>query len=196
MRRQCQTTLAGACALKNEPSPVKVSGAGVSGNTYRQMIDVNSIEFYSIALLVAVALIGLIFGEKPHRPAATDIVQLVLKWPQTAVASPDEMPSAVTLTAMPDGQVRLSRTGLSLRPGDTAFIVATMVDDKLRIEEKQGVRSTMAVWPEPCEASATLGFWPAGRKLHVRYESELTGQWGTCALANVGGRESRIELKY
>ncbi len=163
------------------------------------MIDINSIEFYSIALFVAIALIGLIFGEKTHAPATTDIVPLALKWPQAAVPQSrdaDDVPSTVTLAAMPDGQVMLTRTGLSLRPGDTAFIVATAVNDKLKIVEKQGTHTTVAVWPEPCEASAVLGFWGTGRKFHVRYESELTGQWGTCVIANADGRTARIELKY
>ncbi len=163
------------------------------------MIDINSIEFYSIALFVAVALIGLIFGEKTHSPATTDIVPLDLKWPHAAMPQPqsaDEAPSVVMLAATPDGQVTLTRTGLSLRPGDTAFIVATVVDNKLKIVEKQGTHTTVAVWPEQCEARTVLGFWGAGRKFHVRYESELTGQWGTCVMANADGRVARIELKY
>lgn len=161
-------------------------------------MEVNSIEFYSLALLVAIALIGLICGEKPHTPATTDIVQLVLKWlPQSVPADADaDVPSTVTLTALPDGQVLLERTGLSLRSGDTAFIVATIVDDKIKIVEKQGMHSTLAVWPAACTASATLGFWREGRKLHVRYESELTGRWGTFTFANVEGRTASVDLKY
>lgn len=152
-------------------------------------MDINSVEFYALALLVAMALLGLLFGDKPHTPAVTGIAQFR---PARPCADPDI--ATVTLAALPGGNVELLRQGLPLAEGGTAFVVATIVDDKMTVVEKQGIHS--AAEPLPLHATATLDCLPQGRRLHVRYESELTGQWCTFAFTNAQGRNSTAQLKY
>lgn len=152
-------------------------------------MDINSVEFYALALLVAMALLGLLFGDKPHTPAVTGIAQFK---PTGACSDPES--ATVTLAALPGGNVELLRDGLPLADGGTAFVVATIVDDKMTVVEKQGIHSVAE--PQPLHATATLDCLPQGRRLHVRYESELTGQWCTFAFTNAQGRTATSQLKY
>ena len=152
-------------------------------------MDINSVEFYALALLVAMALLGLLFGDKPHTPAVTGIAQLKPAGPCT---DPDS--ATVTLAALPGDNVELLRQGLPLAEGGTAFVVVTIVDDKMTVVEKQGIHSVAE--PLPLHATATLDCLPTGHRLHVRYESELTGQWCTFAFTNAQGRTATAQLKY
>lgn len=152
-------------------------------------MDINSVEFYALALLVAMALLGLLFGDKPHTPAVTGIAQFK---PTGPCADPDS--ATVALAALPGGNVELLRQGLPLAQGATAFVVATVVDDKMTVVEKQGIHSVAE--PQPQHAVATLDCLPPGRRLHVRYESELTGQWCTFTFTNAQGRTATAQLKY
>ena len=148
----------------------------------------NSIEFYIIALFVAFALVGLIFGTSSRGPARTQIVAFDLSDVDGA-AQP-----VVTLTAQPDGRMRVERPAMEINQGDTVNLVATLIDDKLKLVEKRGV-SARGTEPYVVSATALLKI-PQNRRLSVRYESEITGQWATASFTNADERTKTVELRY
>ena len=89
-------------------------------------MEINSIEFYVLALFVAFALIGLIFGRIDRSPARTHIEAMTLS---------EEQPDAdhqVTFVTNADGTVTITQQGLELKPGDTVNLIATIIDDKVK----------------------------------------------------------------
>ncbi|MBQ0121095.1 MAG: hypothetical protein KBT13_08265 [Bacteroidales bacterium] len=150
------------------------------------VIEVNSTEFYVMSFAVAVSLIALLFGKKEEGPASTEIVPMALN---PCVTCDDGL---VALHALDDGTVMLLRNGIPLPAGDTVNVVATTVGDKLRIVEKKGL-STHAASDDKLDGTAQLRL-PA-KTLHVRYESELTGEWALFSFTNHAGRTATAHLK-
>ena len=151
-------------------------------------MDFHSIEFYIIALFVAFALIGLIFGTTARGPARTQIVAFDLS------EIDGEAQPLVTFTAQSDGKMRVERPAMEINQGDTVNLVATLIDDKLKLVEKRGV-SARGTDPAVVHAVALLKI-PQGRRLSVRYESEVTGQWATTTFTNADERTKSVELRY
>lgn len=151
-------------------------------------MDFHSVEFYTIALFVAFALIGLIFGNSHRGPARTQIVAFQLE------PTDDEASSEVSFSTLPDGNLLVRRPAITLHQGDTVNLVATLVDDKLTLAEKRGVTSRDT---EPLTVNATAQIKaPYGMRLAIRYESELTGQWTTTSFTNADQRSKTAELRY
>ena len=64
---------------------VQVCPLALDNSDLQWIMDINSVEFYTIAFVVAMALIALIMGRSEKQPPSTYIVQLV-----TAAASGEE----------------------------------------------------------------------------------------------------------
>ena len=150
-------------------------------------MEINSIEFYVLALFVAFALIGLIFGRIDRSPARTHIEAMTLS---------EEQPDAehqVTFVTNNDGTVTITQQGLELKPGDTVNLIATIIDDKVKLVSKRGVDSRQGD-PVAMSASATVKFLPNDR-IHIRYESEITGEWCVCSFVNREDASRVCELR-
>ena len=91
----------------------------------------HSIEFYTLALLVAFALLALIFGQKDKSPASTYIKALALQ-------DGNGEDSMLELLSHDNGDLELRRTGMQLRQDDTVNLVVTLGDGELRVVEKKG----------------------------------------------------------
>ena len=151
------------------------------------MIDVHSVEFYVIAFVVAMALITLLIGQRSRGEATTNIDQFDLS-PSNA-----EVAGQLVITSEDTDRVAIARTGLPLYEGDTVILVSTIIDDKWHIEEK---RATKGRGPNiEMDGAVTISFLRPGR-YHVRYDSEITGQWCTFAHSHRPGKVSKVELKY
>ena len=150
-------------------------------------MDVHSIEFYVLAMFVAFALIGLIFGRYDSSPAQTYIESLNLSDAST------DAPHQVTFASGDDGTVTITHQGLELKPGDTVNLIATIIDDKIKLVAKRGVDTRMGD-PIPMQGQVKVKFLPAER-IHIRYESELTGEWCTGSFVNREGSSRAYELR-
>lgn len=152
-------------------------------------MDATLTLYYTLALVVAFSLLGLIFTRNDSGPAVTNIVALDLH-PGTETGGI----GVVELRSLDSGAVLLSRSGMALHDGETVNLVTSITGDKMKIVEKKGVISTYGEeWP--CEASALLGFVPQ-RRLNVRYESEVNGQWCTFSFLNLPGNNKLVEMHY
>lgn len=152
------------------------------------MIEINSTEFFVMALMVAMAILALMFGQPNQGPATTIITTLALN---PCITDDDGL---IVLNAMPDGDVLLLRNGIPLCDGDTVNIVVTVIGDKLKIVEKKGVISPSGTEIKT-DGITTLTGVPIDR-FHVRYESEITGQWALFTFTNRPDRRSSAHLKY
>ena len=97
-------------------------------------MDVTSVEFYTLAFVVAMALVALLIGKRDKGTPSTHIVQLL-----TAAGSEDDE-DTLRLERQQGGRVRLTRTGLSLGPEETVNLVFTISDDHCTIVEKKGIK--------------------------------------------------------
>ena len=150
-------------------------------------MDIHSIEFYVLALFVAFALIGIIFGHTDRSPAQTFIDAMDI------ADDEPEVPHTLSLTAEPDGKVTITHRGLELKEGDTVNLIATIIDDKVKLQLKRGVENP-AGQPKPVKATAHVAFLPNERIL-LRYESEFTGEWCVFAFTNREGSRRTAELQ-
>lgn len=149
-----------------------------------------STEFYCLAMVVAIALIGLLMGQSPQKPAETYITQLFT----TVVQSAEN--DMVKLSVMPDHTVLLTRDGIVGSPDMGINIVAEVVGDKVKIVEKRASQATLSgnTAQVPLHGTAQLNFLRHGH-YSVRYESEITGVWGMLTLTIVEGSIRSAELR-
>ncbi len=151
------------------------------------MIEVNSTEFFVLALAVAIALVALLFGQSDKGEATTHITAFSLN---PCVTSDEGL---IVLQAQDDGSVLVLRNAIPLDQGDTVNIVVTAVGDKLTIVEKKGVQSRTAI-DFLADGAALIPHLPAER-FHVRYESEITGKWALFTFTNRDSRTATAHLK-
>ena len=85
------------------------------------MLDINSVEFYTIAFVVAMALVGLLMGRTEKKPPSTYIFQL-LTMPSSSCASRCwtadvcVCPARVCLSALKKLSIWFSPSGTSSAP--------------------------------------------------------------------------------
>ena len=151
------------------------------------VVEVNSTEFYVMALTVAMALVALLFGQRKRGAATTEVVAFTLN---DCVTHDDGL---VVMQAMDDHSVLVLRNGMPVCDGDTVNLVVTAIDDKLTIIEKKGI-DTRSGLETRADGTAMISYLPAGL-FHVRYESELTGQWALFSFSNHPGRTASSHLK-
>jgi len=153
-------------------------------------MDFSSIEFYTLAFVVAMAVLGFLMGKRDKGLACTHIVQLSV----SSADKPDEADS-VSLTLQDDGSILLSRTGLRLGEGETINLVITITGNQCLMVEKKGIKQRRAA-RQPIHASVELTCLPMNEPLRVRYESQLTTRWAmfTCDFAT--GGPWHADLRY
>ena len=156
-------------------------------------MDFTSIEFYTIAFVVAMALVGFFMNYKRTAPASTHLAALELEPVQDDVSATE---SIIKLDAHDDGSVTLERKGLLLVDGETVNLVATVIDDKITIAEKKGKASAVGGKESLYNGHATLAFFPSGIKVYIRYESSVAGQWSKFSFVNKSGNRVVKELRY
>lgn len=151
-------------------------------------MDITSPEFYTIAFVVAMALIALLMGRTEKKPASTYIVQLL------TAPDEEEREDAVRVEVLDDGKVRIERTGFTLGEDETVNLVFTIRDGECIIVEKKG-RKRRGVIGDPMKGEVTVKcFRPI--KYHVRYESQLTSTWASFAMDASSPVVKRVALNY
>ena len=141
-------------------------------------MDINSVEFYTIAFVVAMALVGLLMGRTEKRPPSTHIVQLATT-PATDVEDDED---GVCLEALDNGRVRFTRSGLSIQ------------EDRCSIVEKKGIRRRRSLG-EPIRGEVTVKCLRPGVKYRMRYESQVTSAWATFAYDTSSPDPKVVKLK-
>lgn len=151
-------------------------------------MDITSPEFYTIAFVVAMALVALLMGRSEKKPASTHIAQLL--------TVPDEGDSedAVQIEVLPNGKVRFVRTGIMLGAEETVHLVFTVRDGECGIVEKKGVKRRSSIGESVVGEATVKCFRPI--KYKVRYESQLTSSWATFSLDVSAPTVMRVELSY
>ena len=150
-------------------------------------MDINSVEFYTLAFVVAMALVALLMGRTEKEPPSTYIVQLATTIADTVG---DDM---VCMEPVDGGRVRISRTGLSVGAEETVNLVFTIRENQCTIVEKKGVRRRGAE-PVPVTGEVTVKWLRPGNKYRVRYESQVTSTWATFTLDTASATPKRVPL--
>lgn len=152
-------------------------------------MDFNSPEFYTLAFVVAMALVALLMGRREKQPPSTHIIQLT--------TAPDEGGADDILCMEPidGGRIRLTRTGLTLGAEETVNLVITIQEDHCNIIEKKGLKRRGAV-AEPVTGEAILKCLRPGSKYRIRYESQLTSAWASFNLDTTSPQPITVTLKY
>lgn len=151
------------------------------------MIDVHSVEFYVIAFVVAMALVTLLIGQRDRGEATTNIDTFRL------IAMQADEAGVLAITSEETDRVTITRTGLPIDDGDTVIVISTIIDDKWHMVEKRATRGGGAHLD--ADAAVEVSFLRPGR-YHVRYDSEITGQWCTFTHTHRLGKTSSTKLRY
>lgn len=152
-------------------------------------MDINSVEFYTIAFVAAMALIALLMGHTEKKPPSTYIIQL-----ETTPAK-EEGKDLLCLQPVDGGRVMLTRSGITLAQEETVNLIITMRDEQCTIIEKKGKKHRGA-HGEDVEGVALLKCFKPDRKYHVRYESQLTSAWTSFSFDTSSPLMKQVELKY
>ena len=152
-------------------------------------MDINSVEFYTIAFVVAMALVALLMGRTEKKPPSTYIVQLMTS------PGEEDVENTLTLEPVDGGKVLLSRSALSVGEVETVNLVITVQEDTCTIVEKKGVKKRGSL-PEPVTGEATLKCLKPGRKYQIRYESQLTSSWAKFTFDTTAAAPKQVTLRY
>lgn len=152
-------------------------------------MDINSPEFYTIAFVVAVALVVLLMGRVEKGPASTFIAPLDTR-PDGDAGDGD----LLTLQPLDNGKVKITRTGLMLGPGETVNLVFTIRGEECSIVEKKGVKRRGEPG-EPVCGEASVKWLRRGTRYRIRYESQVTSAWATFAFNTADGQARQVQLK-
>ena len=153
-------------------------------------MDLNSPEFYTIAFVVAMALVALLMGHREKGPASTHIVQLST----TAADADGSDDDTVRLRHVGGGKVLISREGLLLAPEETINLVFTIRDAECSILEKKGVKRRNAIG-DSVKGEVTVKFLRP-MKYHIRYESQVTSRWASFTYDATSSQEKKVSLDY
>ncbi len=152
-------------------------------------MDVNSVEFYTLAFVVAMTLVGLLMSRSEKKPPSTHIVQLL------TTPSDGEVRDTVTIETVQAGTVTIHRTGLTLGSEETINLVITVQEDHCTIIEKKGIkrrgRDSL-----PVQGQATLNCLRPGHRYRVRYESQLTSAWAQFTFDTASAEPKQVILTY
>ena len=177
-------------------------------------MDLNSPEFYTIAFVVAMAIVALLMGHREKQPPSTHIIQLITT-PEASTeqsecsesGSPQNLQNnqllsesmladdVLCMEPMESGRIHLSRTGLTLGAEETINLVITIQENHCTIVEKKGLKRRRAVG-EPVTGEATLKCLRPGRKYRIRYESQITSAWASFTFDTTSPSPVTVSLKY
>ena len=152
-------------------------------------MDINSVEFYTLAFVVAMTLIGLLMSRSEKKPPSTHIVQL-----ETSPAQ-DNAQDTLTLEVIDRGRVSLQRTGLSIGSEETVNLVITIQEDHCSIIEKKGIKRRGSIG-QPVNGQAVLTCLRPGERYRMRYESQLTSAWATFTFDMSSASPKQVALTY
>lgn len=152
-------------------------------------MDINSVEFYTLAFVVAMSLVALLMGRTEKKPPSTYIVQLNTT---AADASRDDL---ICLQATGGGNVMLTRMGIELAPEETVNLVITISEGHCSIVEKKGVKRRGS-HGAPVKGEALLNCLKPSNKYRVRYESQITSSWASFVFDTSSPLAKQVELKY
>lgn len=148
--------------------------------TFGVMEFFSSTGFYCLAIVVAMALLGILLHQSPPKPAETYVLRLQLLPGEASVGE------QLAMRVLPDGTMLLEHAGI-VAPADVAInLVAERRGDRVAIVEKYAHGASLVSGMVAWRGIAQLGFLGKGRTA-VRFESEVTGAWCTLAVLNVEG---------
>ncbi len=152
-------------------------------------MDITSVEFYTLAFVVAMALVALLVGRTEARPPSTYIVPLA-----TSAADGDDVPDTVSL--QPSGETFvLKRTGINVAPEDTVHLVINIKGDSCSIVEKKGRKSKGSI-RETMNGEAVIKCLRPNTKYRMRYESQLNSTWATFSLDTSSSSGRTVKLGF
>ena len=151
-------------------------------------MDITSPEFYTIAFVVAMALVALLMGRTEKKPPSTYIMQLL------TAPDEEEREDAVRVEVLDDGKVHIERTGFTLGLDETVNLVFTIRDDECTVVEKKGRKRRGAMGDNMKGEVSVKCFRPM--KYRVRYESQLTSTWATFSFDAASPAVKRVALNY
>lgn len=138
------------------------------------------------------AFVGVFVRQKKALPATSVLCSLDL----TPAPQQPQGTSRLRLTAHADGSVTIEREGLLLCDGETVNLVATIIDDKVTIEEKKGKISAFGGKESAYNGHVDVTFFLENNKNYLRYESSVAGQWCKLAFNNIPGNKVEKDLSY
>lgn len=150
-----------------------------------------STGFYCLAVVIAIALLGLLLHSSQQKPAESYIVAATLLPDLQA----DSGNGYLSLCVEPSGTVSLMRSGIITGADTAILLVAEVTGDKVKIVEKLASHGFSTTAESAMTATASLKFFKRGRWA-VRYESEVTGTWCTLSLLFVEGCSAKAEMRY
>lgn len=152
-------------------------------------MDFNSPEFYTLAFVIAMALVALLMGKREKSPGSTHIVQLA-----TTLDGNDDDDDVVTFQHVGNGRVLIKRTGFTLAPEETVNLVFTIHDDECLVVEKKGIKRRGSVG-DPARGEVTVKFLRP-LKYRIRYESQLTSAWASFTYDAASAELKEVTLKF
>jgi len=152
-------------------------------------MDINSVEFYTLAFVVAMALVGWLVGRRERRQPSTFIVPLDVQADDAGGHG-----DGLGLQVHADGSVVVVRGGLMLADGETVHLVINVADGRCDIVEKKGIKRRGV--PRLMQGSARVVCLPAREQWQVRYDSEVTSRWATFRLDNTHPGTLEVDMRY
>ena len=155
-------------------------------------MDLNSPEFYTLAFVVAMALVAMLMGTRDKGQASTHIFQMVTSPVEGDDESIDD--DKLLMRNEGNGKVLIHRQGMTLGDEETINLVFTIRDDECNILEKKGVKRRGVVGV-PVQGQVTVKcLRPI--KYHVRYESQVTSRWASFTFDAASSQEKQVSLNY
>lgn len=155
-------------------------------------MDLNSPEFYTLAFVVAMALVAMLMGTRDKGQASTHIFQLMTSPVEGDDESADD--DKLLMRNEGNGKVLIHRQGMTLGDEETINLVFTIRDDECNILEKKGVKRRGVVGV-PVQGQVTVKcLRPI--KYHVRYESQVTSRWASFTFDAASSQEKQVLLNY
>lgn len=154
-------------------------------------MDLNSPEFYTLAFVVAMALVAMLMGTRDKGQASTHIFQLMTSLLEDDESSDDDK---LLMRNEGNGKVFIYRQGMTLGDEETINLAFTIRDDECNILEKKGVKRRGVVGT-PVQGQVTVKcLRPI--KYRVRYESQVTSRWASFTFDAASSQEKEVSLNY
>lgn len=150
-----------------------------------------SVEFCTISIVIAAAIIGYIIKPKEQSAAFTYIFSANIDPADTAS---DADPNNVEIESLPDGTMIMRRRNVMLPDGASCHITADIIGDKLKITEKYTMFSA-PIAESPHDVSVRIDCLKA-KRYHLRYEIPDSGLWGVAQITNHDNFTAALALQY
>ena len=151
----------------------------------------SSVEFCTIAIVVAAAIIGFLIKPKEQSPAFTYIFSADI---DSANPTNSESCNFVKIISLADGTMLMRRHNVMLPDGASCHITADIVGDKLRITEKHSFFSAPLA-ESPHDISVKIDCLKT-KRYHLRYDIPDAGLWGVAQITNLDGFSTTMALQY